>query len=90
MIASAPLLCIASWSRRCAIARHCMLPRQLCHTFRNPAVRCLLAPEPHLPHGPRGLQPLLEVRLDGGHQLLLLPFLQLSLGGRVGGQWRGG
>jgi hypothetical protein len=33
----------------------------------------------HLPHGRGGLQPVLEVRLDGGHQLLLLPLLQLSL-----------
>lgn len=35
----------------------------------------------NLPHGARGLQPLLEVRLDGAHQLLLLPLLQLRLWG---------
>lgn len=33
----------------------------------------------HLPHGSCGLQPVLEVRLDGRHQLLLLRLLQVRL-----------
>lgn len=62
---------------------------------RHPTLQCITASAPpvhptHLPHGAGGLQPLLEVRLDGSHQLLLLPLLQLRLAQREGGRAVGG